>query len=356
MNKKFNNIYMKSIVAMLAVMMLGLAACERDTDEGIQGQERVIVYAVGHEEGRTNVKDEAEWNALLDKFCSYAQGGSEVIFYNTATTQTPSTKGTGTMMKDVTTFSTTSREEMKNWMKDMEKAGKTVSVKYDNNSGTWNGTAYINAPYHEDVSESFTGILALVDMPPLTEPELSRKVAALVVNEDSVLFILKDGYLCTSVEVFTDGQHPGEEATLSGEVKVLQDINGDEFLVLDISLPLEGSVTGEWRLSYIAETNMGNSSDYVLSTTIYTPESAGQDITVVFRQDGTATYTVTGANATSENGTWSIDDEGMLCCTMLPTGGSQWYINWLTNSTMIISRPGSGDDENTYYQLQFEKM
>lgn len=355
MNKIFNIINKKSIVAVMAVMMMGLAACEHDTDEGTRAQERVIVYAVGHEEGRKSVKDDAEWNALLDQFCSYAQGGSEVIFYNTATAQAP-TKGTRTMMKEVTTYSTTSREEMKAWMKDMEKAGKTVSVKYNTETGTWSGTAYVNAPYHEDVSESYTGILALVDMPPVTDPVISRQVAALVVSEDSVLFIVKDGYLCTSVEVFTDGQHPGEEATLSGELKEMQDINGNGFLVLDISLPVEGSVAGEWRLSYVAVTDMGGSSDYMLSTTIYIPEAEGESISIVFRQDGTATYTATGADATSENGTWSIDEEGMLCCSILPTGGSQWYINWLTNSTMIISRPGSGDEENTFYQLQFEKM
>ena len=256
----------------------------------------------------------------------------------------------------MTTYSTTSREEMKAWMKDMEKAGKTVSVKYNTETGTWSGTAYVNAPYHEDVSESYTGILALVDMPPVTDPVISRQVAALVVSEDSVLFIVKDGYLCTSVEVFTDGQHPGEEATLSGELKEMQDINGNGFLVLDISLPVEGSVAGEWRLSYVAVTDMGGSSDYMLSTTIYIPETEGESISIVFRQDGTATYTATGANATSEDGTWSIDDDGMLCCSILPSGGSQWYINWLTNSTMIISRPGSGDEENTFYQLQFEKM
>lgn len=354
MNKIFNIINKTSIVAALAVMMLGLASCERTTEESTRPQERVIVYAVGHEEGRKSVKDDAEWNALLDKFCSYAQGGSEVIFYNTATSQAP-TKGLG-MLKEATSFSTTSRDEMKAWMKDMEKAGKTVSVKYDNTTGTWSGTAYINAPHHEEVNDSYTGTLALVDMPPVTEPVISRQVAALVVSEDSVLFIVRDGYLCTSVEVFTDGLHPGDQTTLSGELKEMQDINGNEFLVLDISLPTEGSVAGEWRLDCIAVTEMGGSSDYMLSTTLYIPEAEGESISIVFRQDGTATYTATGANATSEDGTWSIDDDGMLCCSILPSGGSQWYINWLTNSTMIISRPGSGDDEGSYYQLQFEKI
>lgn len=355
MNKIFNIINRKSMVALLAVLTMGLAACENESDESPRAQERVIVYAVGHEEGRKSVKDDAEWNALLDQFCSYAQGGSEVIFYNTATAQPPA-KGARTTMKEVTTYSTTSREEMKAWMKDMEKAGKTVSVKYDTGTGTWSGTAYVNAPYHEDVSESYTGTLALVEMPPVTDPVIYRQVAALVVSEDSVLFIVKDGYLCTSVEVFTDGQHPGEVATLSGEVKEMQDINGEEFLVLDISLPMEGSVAGEWHLSYIAMTDMGSSSDYILSTTLYIPETEGQSISVVFGEDGSATCTATGTNAGSENGTWSINADGMLCCSILPTGGSQWYINWLTNSTMIISRPGSSDEENTFYQLQFEKM
>jgi hypothetical protein len=46
--------------------------------------------------------------------------------------------------KAAKTFSTTNREEMKNWMKEMEKEGRTVVVTYSN--GTWSGMAYASAP------------------------------------------------------------------------------------------------------------------------------------------------------------------------------------------------------------------
>lgn len=340
----------------MAALMLFFAACQKnENDTKPEGQEHVIVYAVGHEEGRKSVKDEAEWNALLDQFCSYAQSGSEVIFYNTASSIPTSHKDVGSTVKEVTTFSTSNREEMKGWMKEMEKAGKTVSVKFDDKTGTWSGKAYINVPNRERVSNCYTGTLALVDMPALTEPMIPQQVAALVVNSDTVLFLVMDDYLSTSVEVLTDGLHPGDEATLCGELKEMEDLNGSKFWVLDLSEPMIGNVVGEWNMYCMAVTEMESSSDYMLSTTLYIPETEGQNINIVFREDGTATYTVTGTDATSQEGTWSIDDEGMLCCSLLQ-GGSCWYINWLTSSTLIISRPGSGDDENKFYQMQFEKM
>ncbi len=87
-----------------------------------------------------HLKTEAEWQALLDRFCDYAEEGSEVTFYNANQIATKSAT------KDAATFSTTSREEMKRWMAQMEDEGMTVTVSYDPNTGTWNGTAYATAP------------------------------------------------------------------------------------------------------------------------------------------------------------------------------------------------------------------
>lgn len=87
-----------------------------------------------------HLETEAEWQELLDRFCDYAEEGSEVTFYNANQIATKSAT------KDATTFSTTDREEMKRWMAQMEDAGMTVTVSYDPNTGTWNGTAYATAP------------------------------------------------------------------------------------------------------------------------------------------------------------------------------------------------------------------
>ncbi|MBR1549575.1 MAG: hypothetical protein IJ634_02965 [Bacteroidales bacterium] len=349
--KRVFNINKSILVVALAAMVMAFAACEHNENVSPREQQRVIVYAVGHEEGRATVKDNAELDQLLERFCSYAQGGSEVVFYNTATSQAPSDKGATTVRKDVTTFSTTDREEMKSWMKDMEKAGKTVSVKYDDKTGTWSGTAYVNAPNHEEVNDCYTGTLALVAMPAVTEPVIPGTVAALVVSPDSVLLLVKDGYLSTMVEDVTDGLHAGDIATLCGELKTVDDMNGESVLVLDLTR--EGSVLGQWRLSCMAVTETGNGMDYILSTSLYVPDAEGESITLTLRDDGTATYTVTGAEASSQDGTWSFGEEGMLCCELLPGEGGCWYINWLTNTTLIVSRPS--DDGSAYYQLQFEK-
>lgn len=352
MNTRFKT-YKGMLIAAVAAFAIMFAACEHN-DDPTPAQERVIVYAVGHEESRTTVRNEAEWDVLLEQFCSYAQEGSDVIFYNMSTTQTPSDKAAGaTTMKDVATFSTTSREEMKHWMKDMEKAGKTVSIKYDDKTGTWSGTAYVNAPAQEETSTCYSGTLALVDMPAITEPVIPGMVAALVVNTDSVLILVKDGYLSTMIEDMTDGLHVGDEATLCGALSEIEDMDGATVLVLDISEPLEGSVTGSWHLSCIAHTEMGNGTDYILSTSLIVPEADGQSINLEFLPDGTATYTVSGNNPSLQNGTWSIGNEGTLCTDLLPDGQYCWYINWLTSSTLIISREGNGNGE--FYQIQFDK-
>jgi hypothetical protein len=92
-----------------------------------------------------HLETEAEWQALLDRFCGYAEDGSEVTFYNASRVQNSQFK-IHNSAKDATTFSTTDREEMKRWMAQMEDEGMTVTVSYDPNTGTWNGTAYATAP------------------------------------------------------------------------------------------------------------------------------------------------------------------------------------------------------------------
>ena len=115
--------------------------------------ERVILYAVGNSENRQTLDTEAEWDALLDQLCDQAHAGNEVTFYNISQTTYlhGSAKGAD---KESRTITTTSREEIKDWMKTMEKEGHTVKVTYDDNSGTWHGEAYATAP-----SNTTSGIL-----------------------------------------------------------------------------------------------------------------------------------------------------------------------------------------------------
>jgi len=123
-------------IALLAAV-LSFAACNKDKEE--LRHERDIVYTVAEKTTTTvHLTTETEWEALLDQFCDWAEGGSSVTFRNANRT----TKST---TKEAVTYSTTSRQEMKDWMRRMEDEGKTVTVTYDSQTGTWNGTAYANA-------------------------------------------------------------------------------------------------------------------------------------------------------------------------------------------------------------------
>ena len=117
------------LTALLAALALVATACEKpenpvNGNPGTDGvKERTIVYTVGDNENRKTLTTDAEWDAVLDQFCDQAQSGSEVIFYNMNQTTyfVTETKGAS---KENRTISTTSRDEMKKWMKNMEKQGK----------------------------------------------------------------------------------------------------------------------------------------------------------------------------------------------------------------------------------------
>ena len=131
----------------LIAALLTMVACEKDNENPVN-HERDITYTIAPAASAIDnattttihLETEAEWQALLDRFCDYAEEGSEVTFYNANHMATKSAT------KDATTFSTTDREAMKRWMAQMEDEGKTVTVTFDSNTGTWNGTAYATAP------------------------------------------------------------------------------------------------------------------------------------------------------------------------------------------------------------------
>ncbi len=138
------------LFTLLAAVLI-FAACNKDKEE--LRQERDIVYTVapagtGHDMSTDNADattsvhlyTEAEWQALLDRFCDWAEEGSIVTFHNA----NHATKRVAT--KEAITYSTTDREAMKRWMAQMEDEGKTVTVTYDPATGTYNGTAYATAP------------------------------------------------------------------------------------------------------------------------------------------------------------------------------------------------------------------
>lgn len=128
------------ILTLLAAM-LTLAGC--DPDE-MFNTERDITYSVAEQTATVHLKTEAEWQELLDRFCDWAEEGNSVTFRRADGNQAAAAKHSTS--KEATTYSSTSREDMKRWMAQMEDEGKTVTVTYDPATGTWNGTAYATAP------------------------------------------------------------------------------------------------------------------------------------------------------------------------------------------------------------------
>lgn len=131
------------LTAMLAAVLM-LAACNKEKeltpDTVATTQERDITYTIADRTTTVHLETDTEFEALLVQFCNYAQQGDSVTFYN-------ANRGNkGVAAKDVATYSTTNREEMIRWMRQMEEAGKTVTITYDPNTGTYNGMAYATAP------------------------------------------------------------------------------------------------------------------------------------------------------------------------------------------------------------------
>ena len=259
------------IISLLAAVAF-FAACDKpelpvNGDEDNTPKERVIIYDVNGNENRQTLETEAEWDALLDQLCDRALGGNEVTFYNI--NQTTYLQGTAKgITKDNRTISTRNRDEIKLWMKEMERQGHTVRITFDEGSGTWHGEAYATAP----------------------------------------------------------------------------------------ASSTEGEIIGTWQLDCMVVTQV-DADGHLLGSDLYEPEYGGGTMYYTFADNGTVTMTMHGMDGTiaTENSTWSLSADGVLCSDLMPNGEC-WNVNWITSNTMIISRSDIAMDGNYLYQLQFEAV
>lgn len=250
----------------LIAALLTMVACEKDNENPVN-HERDITYTIAPAASAIDnattttihLETEAEWQELLDRFCDYAEEGSEVTFYNA------NHKATKSATKDATTFSTSDREAMKRWMAQMEDEGKTVTVTYDSQTGTWNGTAYANAPQPPQEGDCYTGEIVFIprdyyqDNP--TYPYWGLKV-----SEDSIFRLARGGvYLTTDHELTIDGNvyHRGDIVTLCGTLFTYWD-QYEDYFVLSLDniggtqgeppLPVyRGSINGWWFMMTLDE-------------------------------------------------------------------------------------------------------
>lgn len=144
--------------ALLLIIVAMLAGCSAEPFEPAGPTDNVghtVVYIVDHEEHRATLQNEQEWDALLGSFMDWALDGRAVTFYNAALS-----RKSAPTAKRRETFSTSDREKMKEWMKEKEKQGKTVTITYDKQTGKYSGTAYASAPQG---SESRSGTFGYRD-------------------------------------------------------------------------------------------------------------------------------------------------------------------------------------------------
>ena len=143
----------KTSLTILLAAMLALTACTKHEETTLAPAAaevqtgRTIVYAAGHSEGMATLKTEGEWDAMLDRLCSMAAEGNTVTFYNMGARA--NAKG---VTKEEVRFTTGDRQEIKEWMKEREKEGMTVSVSYDEKTGQWSGVAHASAAIRQDHS------------------------------------------------------------------------------------------------------------------------------------------------------------------------------------------------------------
>ncbi len=145
----------KTINLLLLIAVITLFACNKemgskDVGSGVSGStpetpaheyKYTVSYIVGYNVNTVNMDTDEEMEALLERFCDYAQEGSAVTFRS----ENKASKSA----KAPTTFSTRDREEMLRWMAQMEDAGMTVTVTYDRDNNTWHGTAYCVAQHEQ---------------------------------------------------------------------------------------------------------------------------------------------------------------------------------------------------------------
>ena len=96
----------------------------------------------------------------------------------------------------------------------------------------------------------------------------------------------------------------------------------------------------------------------LLEGDLYEPDNGGGSMYYTFFDDGSMSLTINGVGGTAATDTsvWTLSDDGVLDCELLPNGGS-WNVNWITSNTMVFSQSEFGTEVgDRYTQLQFDRQ
>lgn len=130
-------------VALLAVLSIAAAGCQKEniveTQTAMQIQQNVIVrdvtYTIDGVTFYATIRGEQNWHDFIGRLLAIAKEGHKVSFRNNnACSNNPSTKET-------IHFDTTDPDDANKWCNMMSHYGYTVSMVYDERTGTYHCTA-----------------------------------------------------------------------------------------------------------------------------------------------------------------------------------------------------------------------
>ena len=343
---------MRNIIRIIPIIaaILCVTACNKPEGTANESNGHTIIYTINHQESQVTLKSDAEWDALLERFCDYAEEGNSVLFYGMAS-QFRTSASSKDNNNGTTTFTTDNREEIKAWMRRMEQAGKTVNVVYNRETGIWKGTAYIHSPATMDETPYYCGVLTMVNMPEMGDIPIPGLLLALRINSDTTLIIVKDNMLLSSPETLGN-YHIGDTISLTGTIYTIEDNHGTPVLMLDITVTDAASFVGTWIYSTLTEYVKGNGGDYLLVTTTRFFDEDDDLTYYPFQDNGTATRTIGSTDANATTGNWSLSTDGIFVCDLFDVAETRWNVNWLTTSSMIIS---STKESDTIYVISLKK-
>ncbi len=120
------------IITLAAVLGLLAVACH---DEPVNPSPSVrnVGYIACGDQHQVSVNGDESWHALLDSLFAAAESGCKVTFWNP--------NAFGSKQADTVTINTADRQQAYRWGEEMYDQGYIVSIVYDENTGTYRGTA-----------------------------------------------------------------------------------------------------------------------------------------------------------------------------------------------------------------------